>query len=152
VTVWRDGGPANGPELRPGAARFPREEATLSRSTPDDIAVAQLAGAVSYARTQGMSREQAIAHLHEITTRPDLLAHAAGIKAGAGKANPMSYWPWDLADARILVDAGADRELLRRWIAQGIDNVRRRWAQGPVTKPDPAKVDAVYREVTEGLS
>jgi hypothetical protein len=124
----------------------------MAGSTPDDIACAQLAGAVSYARTQGMSREAAIAHLHEITTRPDLLARAAGIKAGAGKANPMSYWPWDLADARLLVDAGADRELLRRWIAQGIDNVRRRWAQGPVTKPDPAKVDAVYREVTEGLS
>lgn len=97
-----------------------------------------------------MTREQAIAHLHAITARPDLLARAAGITAGASKLG-MCDWPTELGHARLLVAAGADRELLPRWIAQGMDNVRRRWATGPVTKPDPEQVAAVLAEVLDGL-
>jgi len=62
----------------------------VARSTPDDIAVARLTGAASYAINRGMTRGQAVAHLHAITARPDLLARAAGITAGArrGRRGP----------------------------------------------------------------
>jgi len=128
----------------PGSVR------TVARSTPDDVLAAQLSGAASYAINHRMTREQAIAHLHAITTRPDLLARAAGIIAGASKLG-MCDWPTELAHARLLVAAGADREALAGWIAQGIDNVQRTWAHGPVTKPDPELVAAVLAEVLDGL-
>lgn len=118
----------------------------------DGIAVARLTGAAHYARTQHMTTDQSVAHLRDISTRPDLLAQAAGILAGGGKVH-IGYWPWALADARLLVQAGADRTLLPRWIRQGIENVERsKWRPGAAAYRAPDElVDAVLAEVLDGL-
>jgi hypothetical protein len=91
-------------------------------STRDQITVAQLQGQATHCVHHGTPAEVAVTELREITQRPDLLAHAAGILAGA--ADPQAAErPWRIAAARLLVQAGADRAQLPRWIAKGRSNV-----------------------------
>lgn len=95
-----------------------------SMSTRAQIAVAQLHGHALYCVRHELSVDEAVAGLREITARPDLLAEAAGILVGA--ANPKTgERGWHIAAARFLVAAGADRELLPKWIERGRWNASR---------------------------
>jgi hypothetical protein len=82
----------------------------VPRSTPDDIAVAQLQGRAQYCVRHEPPRDEAIRTLREITRRPDLLARAAGIIAGASDRT-MGDWPRRREAVRLLLAAGADRDL-----------------------------------------
>lgn len=106
--------------------------------------------AAGYAVSHGLGRERAAAHLREVTARPDLLARAAGIIAGASERS-TGDWSVRMAQVHHLIAAGADREQLPRWIAQGMDNARRRWATGPVKRPDQAEAAERLSEVLAGL-
>lgn len=93
-------------------------------STRNQIAVAQLHGYAMNCVHKERPVDEAVAGLREITERPDLLAEAAGILAGA--ADPVTgERPWRIAAARFLVAAGADRELLPGYIEQGRRNATR---------------------------
>lgn len=123
-------------------------------SNPDGITVARLNGASGYVLTHKLPLDEAIARLHAISTRPDLLAQAAGIIAGASSQG-MCHQPTEMARARVLVEAGADRGLLREFIRQGIENAGRRrgrWGeQRPVFEAPQELVDQTLGELLEGL-
>lgn len=123
-------------------------------SDPDGIPVAKLQGHADYARTRKTPRAQAIAELCAISDRPDLLARAAGIIAGASTQG-MCHQPTEMAKARLLVEAGADRAQLAEFIRQGIENAARR--RGRFGEPQPAfhapqeLIDSTLAELLEGL-
>jgi hypothetical protein len=114
-------------------------------STREQIAVAQLEGHAMNCIHRARPVGEAVSGLQEITTRPDLLAEAAGVLAGA--ADPeIGERPWRIAAARLLVAAGADRELLPKYIEQGRRNVSRPagWGTGRVWPDD---LDQVLADV-----
>lgn len=122
-------------------------------SDPDGIAVARLQGAVSYTYDRKMDHADAVAHLRAISERPDLLAEAAGIIAGASTQS-ICHRPTEMRNARRLVEAGADRVLLPRWIRQGIENAGRGklWGRaGAVFVAPQELVDETVTELLEGL-
>ena len=90
-------------------------------STPDQIAVAMLWGHAERCVAKRIPVDEAVVGLREITTRPDLLAQAAGTIAGSADADTPER-AWHMRAARLLVQAGADRERLPRWIQQGRQN------------------------------
>lgn len=93
-------------------------------STREQILTAQLHGEAMRAVHKQIPVDEAVASLQEITTQPRLLAQAAGILAGA--ADPrIGERPWRIAAARLLVAAGADRELLPACIEKGRQNATR---------------------------
>lgn len=110
---------------------------------PDRLAVAQLSGRASYCVQHRIPREQAIAPLHEITARPDLLAEVAGIAAGAAERKSPD-WPIRLAGIRLLLAAGADRSLLPGWMTEG--RRRRKLRSGPFYV-EPDDLEDVLHEV-----
>ena len=119
-------------------------------STSDQIACAQLHGHALRCVMHRTPVDESVAGLREITTRPDLLAQAAGILAGA--ADPgIGERPWRIAAARLLLLAGADRALLPGWIEQGRWNATHggAWATGSAWPDD---LDEVLAEVLDGLS
>jgi hypothetical protein len=93
-------------------------------STRDQIAVAQLDGQARYCVNHRLPEAEALASLREIAARPDLLAQAAGMMAGAIDPDSPER-PGRIAAARLLVAAGADRAALPGWIERGRWNVRR---------------------------
>jgi hypothetical protein len=93
----------------------------VARSTPDDIAVAQLTGRASYCVTHKLERDAAVTSLRAISARPDLLAKAAGRVAGGWRIG-SPQWPHARAAARLLIAAGADWDLLGRWVGDTISN------------------------------
>jgi hypothetical protein len=101
-------------------------------STPDQIAVAKLWGRAERCVWEKFPLDEAVASLWEVTTRPDLLAEAAGLMAGSAGPRIEERSP-RIAAARLLVQAGADRELLPKWLAQGRENASRPgWGIQPV--------------------
>jgi hypothetical protein len=120
-----------------------------SVSTRDQLAVATLHGAASRLVAQSVLADEAVAELRRVTTRPDLLAQAAGILAGAAEPHL-----WErasrLAAARLLVAAGADRELLPRFIAEGRRNATQ-GVRGVVhARPWPDDLGQVLADVLDG--
>lgn len=118
-------------------------------STPDQLRVAELDGHARYCINHRVSEAEAIAGLHQITERPDLLAQAAGIIIGATNQR-LRDWSQRRAYARLLIIAGADRTLLPRWVAQGRENALRGARNSNETWPyDAAQLLA---EALEGLA
>lgn len=122
----------------------------MARSTPDDIAGAQLTGRASYCVTHKLPHDAAVESLRAISSRPDVLAKAAGRLAGAWPLGSPE-WPHYRAAARLVIDAGADRALLGRWIGDTISNAtagRGRWG-APDTRitPTPEMIAAYLRDL-----
>lgn len=122
----------------------------MARSTPDDIAVAQLTGRASYCVTHKEPRDAAVISLRAISTRPDLLAKAAGRVAGGWRIGEPS-WPHARDSARLLIAAGADRALLGKWVGDTISNASagrgRMGAPDTRITPTPDMIDAYLREL-----
>lgn len=114
-------------------------------STRDQIATAQLHGAAMRCVHRQVPVDEAVAILREITTRPDLLAEAAGILAGAADPDTGER-PWRITAARFLVAAGADRELLPGWIERGRRNVTHPVGRG-TSRVSPDDLDQVLADV-----
>jgi hypothetical protein len=121
----------------------------LGVSTPDQIAVAQLWGHAERCAAERIPVDEAVAGLRAISERPDLLAQAAGTMAGSAEPHLASR-KGRIDAARLLVQAGADREQLARWIAQGRQNAARGsgWTSG-VAWPDD--LDQVLADVLDGV-
>ena len=119
-------------------------------STPDQLAVASLWGYAERCAAKKIPVDEAVAGLRAITTRPDLLAQAAGVMSGSAGPLPGER-RWRIDAARLLVQAGADREQLPRWIRQGRTNVEHGlgWSTG---QEWPDDLDQVLAEVLEGLN
>jgi len=118
-------------------------------SSPDRIARAQLDGHARYCVHHRVPADVAVAGLREITTRPDLLAEAAG--AVAGTVHPSSpERPGRVAAGRLLVAAGADLDALPHWLAVGRSRAERPIGWGR-EEAWPDDLDALYAELTEGL-
>jgi len=114
-------------------------------STPDQIAVAKLWGRAERCVWEKVPLDEAVASLREVTTRPDLLAEAAGVMAGSAAPRIEERAP-RIAAARLLVRAGADREALPQSMAQGRRNASRPSMFGiPQVWPDD--LDQVLAEV-----
>jgi hypothetical protein len=102
----------------------------MPRTTPDRITVARLHGAASryagWTRPEGEAREHAVTVLREIATeesphraprlRTDLLAEAAGVLIGAASPTHPEH---HLIAAELLIGAGADEDLVEKWIPVG---------------------------------
>ena len=118
-------------------------------STRDQIAVAQLDGHARYCVNHRVPLDEAVAGLREITTRPDLLADAAGSLAGTVHPDSPER-PSRIAGARLLVAAGADRDALPAYLRAG-----RRRAERPIgwgrEEAWPDDLAALYAELIEGL-
>lgn len=96
-----------------------------TKAQQDRILVARLYGAAGRHANQGVPDDEAIAELRGITTRPDLLAQAAGMFRASDHP-----WPeWNAHAVRLLLDAGADPELLDVVAAE----VRVRLARRPMS-------------------
>ena len=122
-------------------------------SDPDGMAVARLMGRVAYVLAHKLPREQAIAELRAISDSPRLLAEAAGVIAGASKWG-LCHWPTELGRARLLVEAGADRDLLPQWVKTGIERTKRGSRRGEplaLAVASQDEVDQVLGELLEGL-
>ncbi len=88
----------------------------------DRVLVARLYGAAGRHASHGVAEEQAVAELHEITTRPDLLGRAAGMFSASGDP-----WPeWNSRAVRLLLVAGADPEVLATTAAEVAERLARR--------------------------
>lgn len=118
----------------------------MSRS--DGILVAKLSGRAKYCVNHKMPEAEAISSLHEYSQRPDLLAEAAGIIIGASEPE-LADWPQRRAVARLLIAAGADRDLLPRWVAQGRENAQRNSRNS--NKVWPEDTDWLLADTLEGL-
>lgn len=121
-------------------------------STRDQIAVAMLWGHAQRCVANKFPVDEAVKGLQEISTRPDLLAETAGTMAGSADARMPGERTWAIDAARLLVRAGADVELLPRWIAQG----RRNAIQPPrpgwgIPHVWPDDLDEVLAAVLDGL-
>lgn len=116
-------------------------------STRDQLAVASLWGCAQRHAAKRTPVDEAVAELRGITTRGDLLAQTAGVMAGAGGRLPAEQ-KWAIDAARLLVQAGADVELLPRWIRQGRTNIERGsgWSMGHEW---PEDVDQVLAAVLD---
>lgn len=117
-------------------------------STRDQIAVAQLWGCAQRCVSSKIPAAEAVASLREITTRADLLAQAAGLIAGSGHPDDPTY-ACHLGEARLLVQAGADRELLPRWIAEGRQNAAQSRPGLGVAPVWPDDLDEVLAEILD---
>jgi hypothetical protein len=115
-------------------------------STPDQIAVAKLMGRAQRYVWEKVPLDEALAGLREASTRGDLLAEAAGVTAGSAEYNAAR--PSAIAAARLLVQAGADRELLPKWIAVGRQRASRP-SMFSTPRPWPDDLDQVLAEVLE---
>lgn len=88
----------------------------------DRVLVARLYGAAGRHASLGVAEEDALAELHEITTRPDLLGRAAGMFAAS-----EDPWPeWNNRAVRLLLVAGADPEVLATTAAEVAERLARR--------------------------
>jgi hypothetical protein len=134
---------------KPLPARRPRRcvyDQTVS--THDQLIAASLFGQAMLCVHRDLPVDEAVAGLREITTRPDLLAQAAGILAGS--ADPETgERPWRITAAQLLVRAGADRALLPGWIARGRRNASRPTGWGGRDWPDD--LDQVLADILDGL-
>lgn len=84
---------------------------------PDRLIVASLHGIVArrvreagHRPLEGIDRDAAIAEIRHTTTQPDLLAQVAGIILG---------FDGDRVGHDLLVDAGADVDVIPAWRAEG---------------------------------
>lgn len=87
--------------------------------------MARLYGAAGRHANQGLPEQEAIAELHAITTRPDLLGQAAGMFQASDD-------PWPERNrraARLLLAAGADPDVA----AASATRVRERLARRPIS-------------------
>lgn len=118
-------------------------------STRDQLAVASLWGCAQRHAAKRTPVNEAVAELRAISTRGDVLARAAGTMAGAGGRLPAET-QWAIAAARLLVQAGADVELLPRWIQQGRTNVAHGsgWTMGHEHLDD---LDQVLADILNGV-
>ncbi len=116
------------------------------RSDPDRMAVAVLSGRAIYCVTHDLPQAEAIASLREISARPDLLAEVAGILLGCG--SEAGGWSTTLAQARLVIQAGADRSLLMGWMREGRRRVRVN--AGPFYE-ERDDLDDLLREALDGL-
>lgn len=110
----------------------------------DRILIAHLHGAATrhagWRNPEGPAREAAIHELREIVEaapadrRGALLAHVAGVLLGAaeGTSHPEQA---EIA-AQLLIEAGADEDLIPEWTATGRARVQR---QGPPFSETPAE-------------
>lgn len=114
-----------------------------------------LQGQASYAIAHRTPHEQALAELRQITERPDLLARAAGIIAGAARRESGDWRSMRREWVRLLLDAGADPNAFREWVRVGIDN-RQRMSYHRMFEPRPhvpvtdAQVAEVLADVFDG--
>jgi hypothetical protein len=129
--------------MRPRSASAAYPDAMPPPTTSDNIITAELHGAVSHhggwTRPEGDARKQAIAELQEIATvtdkprrgsvhpprailRTDLLGQVAGILLGA--ATDSTRQRAEIA-ADLLRDAGAEEDVIQRWIPEGRDRMER---------------------------
>jgi hypothetical protein len=94
-----------------------------SSPQPDRLVVASLQGAASrhagWSDPEGDARAAAVAELREIAAgRADLLAEAAGVCKGFDLAGDPSAAQYRIM-AGLLIDAGADVQLLDHWTEVG---------------------------------
>ncbi len=109
---------------RPGRGAVTPGRARRRPAPPSDaILIAELTGAALHHVPRGWrdpASEQtagAVAELQGITSRPDLLAQAAGVMTGFSRGGP--YERRDGIAAGFLVAAGADESLIEQWIEVG---------------------------------
>ena len=93
-----------------------------SAAAADRILVARLYGAAGRHVRCEVPEEAAIAELHQITTRPDLLGWAAGMFSAS-----EDPWPeWNSQAVRLLLSAGADPEVLAAAAVEVAERLARR--------------------------
>jgi hypothetical protein len=105
------------------------------RPEKDRIIVAWLHGAANrhagWRRPEGEAHAAAMAELRDIATdrkghlRADLLAEAAGICRGVALAGGLSTPQMEIM-AELLVDAGADPDLVDEWVPIGLERADRK--------------------------
>jgi hypothetical protein len=118
-------------------------------STPDQLVVASLQDQALRCVHRSLPVDEAVASLRKITTRSELLAQGAGILAGSADPDTGGR-PERIAAARLLVRAGADRDVLPVWIQQG------RWNASSTSGWDtqrvwPDDLDQVLADVLDGM-
>lgn len=118
-------------------------------STRDQIAVASLHGEALHCVHRNIPAAEAVERLREITTRPDLLAEAAGILAGTVKPDSPER-PWHITGARLLVQAGADRDALPTAQQKGRSNLSRPIGWGK-PEPWPDDLGQVRADILDGI-
>jgi hypothetical protein len=84
---------------------------------------------VRYRELTAQERADAVAEIHTVTTRPELLAEVAGIRRGMA---PYKVPPQEAEryrrQAELLIEAGADEMLVPQWTAVGRKRGERRQA------------------------
>jgi|SRR5579859_1766692 len=119
-------------------------------STKDQLAVAMLWGHAERCVAKSILVDEALSGLRQISTRPDLLAQTAGLIAGSADSGTPER-AWRIRAARLLIQAGADRELLPRWIKQGRRNVMQPARPGwGIPREWPDDLDGLLAEILDG--